>query len=396
MSKRTKTFISVGGIFAILAIAVFFFISAAGPKSQPATTAPPPKPVEFVNPTIDTIQSWDEYSGRFEASQRVDVRARVGGFIDRVHFRDGQIVKKGQVLYTIDQRPFQIEVDRAKADLLQARTALLQSENNFSRVENLKESGAVSLEEYDQREQAVSVARAQVQSMETRVRAAELELSWTQVKAPITGRISRDLVNAGNIVSGGNSNATVLTSIVATSPLYFYFSVPEDDYLRYARQAPGSGHSGSVPVRVELADENGFSHTGSVDFVNNEVNRSTGAMQFRATFKNDDGLLEPGLYGRAQFLSRPDYPATMIPDKAIGTNQTVKFVYTIGADSTVQVTPIEPGRLYKGSERIVTSGLAPDARVITSNLGAIAPGMKVAPRSTASSSTSPAPAAALK
>ncbi len=336
-----------------------------------------------VSPAIKkTITEWDEFTGRFEATNRVEVRARVSGYINKVNFRDGQMVKKGDVLFIIDQRPYRIALQEARASYARAQANYKQATDNFNRVKSLRESGAVSLEEYDSREQAVAGNLAQLQVAQAAIDNAKLNLEFSRVTAPISGRIGRDLINEGNLINGGTTSSTLLTTIVATDPIHFYFTGSESDFLKYSRLARtgkrGSSRDNANPVEVRLADETEFDHKGVMDFVNNEISRSTGAIEARAIFENKDHLLEPGMFGRARLQGRSEYEVLMVPDALIGTNQTVKFLYTVGTDSIVKTTPIELGNLYQSNYRIIKDGLSPEDKIVVSDIQKLFPGMKVA------------------
>ncbi len=335
-----------------------------------------------VSPAIKkTITEWDEFTGRFEATNRVEVRARISGYIDKVNFRDGQMVQKGDVLFIIDPRPYQIALQEARAAYGQAQANYKQAQDNFKRVKSLKESGAVSLEEYDSREQAVAGNLARLQVAQAAIDNARLNLQFSKVTAPISGRIGRDLVNAGNLISGGTSSATVLTTIVATDPIHFYFTGSESDFLKYSRLARtgqrGSSRDNANPVEVRLVDETEFAHKGAMDFVNNEISRGTGAIEARAIFENKNHLLEPGMFGRARLQGRASYEVLMVPDVLIGTNQTVKFLYTVGTDSLTKATPVTLGNLYQNKYRIIRDGLTPEDKIVISDIQKLRPGMKV-------------------
>ncbi len=339
--------------------------------------------VEVSNPVFEKIMEWDEYTGRFEASNRVEVRARVSGYIDNVSFKDGQSVTKGDILFTIDQRPFKIALNQARASYGQAQARLTTAQDNFNRVESLRESGAVSTEEYDSRKQALAGAKASIQLAQASVDNARLNLEFTRVKAPISGRVSRDMVNQGNLIDGGSSNSTLLTTIVATSPIHFYFQGSESDYLKYSRLARNgeraSSRSTANPVLLKLQDEDDYTHKAVMDFVDNEIDRSTGTIEGRATLENKDGLIEPGMFGKARLLGSAEHEAVMIPDEIIGTNQSVRFVYVLGEDNKVITKNVVLGPLHTNGLRIIRNGLTPQDKLITNNIQKIRPGVVVSP-----------------
>ncbi len=350
-------------------------------------TAPPLLPVQIAHPLRAEIREWDEYIGRFEAVNRVEIRARVGGYIEKVNFQDGQFVNKGRVLFVIDPQPFKIALDQAKAELGQTQAERDQAQSNFDRVESLKGSRAISEEEYDQRLQALNAAGASVKAAESRVASAALELSWTNVRAPINGRVSRDFVNIGNLISGGSANATLLTTMVSLDPIHFYFEGSETDLLKYTRLAQegnrASSRNKANPVLVSLLDEEEFKHEGRMDFVDNEIDLETGTIEGRAVFDNPGYTIEPGMFGRARLLAREKHEVILVPDAVIGTDQSRKFVYTLSDSNTVSIRPIELGPLQDHDMRIIRNGLTVKDKIITNNIARIRPGMKIQPKEVA-------------
>lgn len=379
--KISKGVLAVAGLLVVIIITAAF---AKGDEIEKETASTSQAmPVEVSNPVSERITEWDEYTGRFEASNRVEVRARVSGFLESVNFVDGQIVKKGDVLFTIDARPFKIALDQANADYGQARASLTTAHDNFDRVESLRESGAVSIEEYDRRKQALAFANASIQLSQAKVDNAKLNLEFTRVTAPIAGLVSRDKVNLGNLIDGGSSNSTVLTTIVATSPIDFYFTGSESDYLRYVRLARNgdrdAARSGGIPVFIKLQDEDDFIHEAKMDFVDNEIDTSTGTIESRATLDNKDHLLEPGMFGKARLMGSAEHEAIMIPDDIIGTNQSIRFVYVLEDDNTVATKNVTLGPLHSNGLRIIREGISQDDKLITNNIQKIRPGIAVTP-----------------
>ena len=359
------------------------FIASDKELEEKTVQDTPGMTVETAFPVYEKITEWDEYTGRFEASNRVEVRARVSGFLESVNFVDGQIVQKGDVLFTLDNRPFKIALDQANADFSQAKVSLRTAQDNFERVASLKESGAVSTEEYDRRKQALEFAKASILLSQSKVDQARLNLEFTKVTAPISGLVSRDKVNLGNLIDGGSSNSTLLTTIVATSPIHFYFTGSESDYLRYVRLARngerGSVRSEGIPVYIKLQDEGDFVHEAKMDFVDNELDNSTGTIESRAVLENKDLLLEPGMFGKARLLGSAEHEALMIPDDIIGTNQSLRFVYVLGDDNVVESRNVTLGPLHSNGLRIVRDGILPTDKLILNNIQKIAPGALVAP-----------------
>ena len=371
-----------GLLFAIILVLSF----TTEDKEEVANTEVQAMPVEVAVPVYKKITEWDEYTGRFEASSRVEVRARVSGFLESVNFVDGQMVKKGDVLFTIDDRSYRIALDQANADYGQAEASLKTAQDNYDRVESLRESGAMSIEEYDRRKQALAFAKSSIQLSQARVDDAKLNLEFTRVTAPISGLVSRDKVNEGNLIDGGTSNSTILTTIVATSPIDFYFTGSESDYLRYVRLARngerGSIRSEGIPVFIKLQDESDFLHEAKMDFVDNELDNSTGTIESRATLDNKDHLLEPGMFGKARLKGSAEHEAIMIPDDIIGTNQSIRFVYVLGNDNVVTTKNVTLGPLHSNGLRIVRDGITNDDKLIINNIQKIGPGMSVTPIAT--------------
>lgn len=382
LQLNTKKNLTIGVM--VLAVSVFIYaFTTAGNETENIATGTTALPVEVAEPVFESITEWDEYTGRFEASSRVEVRARVSGFLEKVNFQDGELVKKGQVLFVIDQRPFQIALDEAKANYAQAVASLKTAQDNFERVESLQETGALSMEEYDRRQQALVHAEASIQLAQAKVDNARLNLEFTEVKAPITGLVSRDRVNEGNLVDGGSAQSTLLTTIVATSPIHFYFTGSESDYLRYVRLARngerGEARSEALPVFIKLLDEEEFVHEAKMDFVDNEIDSNSGTIESRAVLENKDHLLEPGMYGKARLVGSAEHKAMMVPDEIIGTNQSIRFIYTLSKDNQVVSKAVTLGPLHANGLRIVRDGIAPDDKVIVNNLQKIRPGMEVSP-----------------
>ncbi|MCK0191927.1 efflux RND transporter periplasmic adaptor subunit [Arenibacter sp. F20364] len=379
--KISKSVLALAGLLFIVII-ILAFTSGDVEKIE-TVAAPQAMPVEVSSPLIEKITEWDEYTGRFEASNRVEVRARVSGFLESVNFVDGQMVNKGDVLFTIDDRPFKIALDQANGDLSQAQASLKTAQDNFERVESLRESGAVSIEEFDRRKQALEYAKASIQLSQARVDNAKLNLEFTRVTAPMAGLVSRDRVNEGNLIDGGSSNSTLLTTIVATSPIDFYFTGSESDYLRYVRLARNgerrSARSEGIPVFIKLQDEEDFVHEAKMDFVDNEIDISTGTIESRAVLENKDHLLEPGMFGKARIAGSAEHEAIMIPDEIIGTNQSIRFVYVLGEGNLVTTKNVTLGPLHSNGLRIIRDGISQEDKLITNNIQKIRQGIAVTP-----------------
>src|ERR1700728_1324598 len=300
-------------------------------KSGDAGQAPPPPQVSVATVLEKRVKDWDEFTGRFQAVETVEIRPRVSGYIDRVAFKEGGLVKSGDLLFVIDPRPYQAEYDRAAADLKRYKTALELARIESVRVQRLRESGAVSQEELDERTSTVAQAEANVAGAQASLESAQLNMGFTRVTSPITGRVSRAEVTRGNLVTGGSNGGTLLSSVVSMDPMYLYFDADEQSYLRYARMArlgerPSSRDSQN-PVQVGLANEEGFPHAGSVDFVDNQLNPQTGTIRARAVLQNKDGQFTPGLFARVQLLASGEYQAILIEDRAVNTDQSEKYVF---------------------------------------------------------------------
>ena len=350
--------------------------------SRPAPQAPPPPAITAAPAIGRSVNEWDEFTGRIEAVGYVQVRPRVSGFIEKVTFTEGKEVKEGDVLFLIDQREYRDALDRAEAELTRARTQASLAKSEAERAEPLVKENAISREEYDARVSGSAEANAAIQAAEAAVRTAKLNLEWTRVRAPISGRISRAEVTAGNVVQGGAPEPTLLTTIVSMDPVYVYFEGDEQAYLRYNQLArDGTRPSSRVvrnPVRMGLANEAGYPHTGYVDFVDNQLNPNTGPIRARAVFSNKDRFFTPGLFARIQLLGSGKFDAVLVQDGAIGTDQDRKFVYILKPDSTVEYRSVELGRIVDGL-RVIRKGVVPDEEVVINGLQRIRPGMKVTP-----------------
>ncbi len=350
-----------------------------------ANQAPSPPEVMVAEVLSQKITDWDEYSGRFQAIDTVEVRPRVSGYIDRVLFREGQAVKQGETLIVIDPRPYQADFDRAKAGLELAKAQRELATLEAERVHKLKDSGAVSQEELDERVSALHQQEASVAAAQAAFNAAALNLSFTTVQAPVGGVASRAEVTRGNLVTGGNNGGTLLTTIVSTDPMYVYFEGDEHAYLRYQELSRSGARQSSRdyanPVRVGLANEEGFPHEGRMDFVDNQLNVRTGTIRARAILDNKEGRFTPGMFARVQLLGIGEREAVLIEERAIGTDQTQTFVLVLGADNKVEYRPVELGRGIQ-SLRIVNKGLQAGEIIVVNGLQRVRPGTQVSPKRT--------------
>lgn len=347
-----------------------------GCSSKSEAQAPPAPAVTVATPLVQEVQDWDEFTGRFEATQAVQVRARVGGYIQGVHFRDGDYVRRGQLLFTLDPRPAQAALAAARAQLAQAQAQLTLARAEFERAETLLASQAISQAEADTRRGALQTAQAAIAAANANVRARQLDLEFTRVTAPISGRVSDRRVDAGNLVAGGSSAADVLTTIVSTAPIHFVFDGSEAVLLKYQRQA----RRGAAPIQVRLQDESDYSRSGTLDFTDNAVDTASGVVRLRAVIPNADGFLKPGMFGQARLAGAGSYQAMLVPDAAIATDQARRIVYVVARDGSVAPRAVQTGPLVDGL-RVVRSGLRPDDRVIINGVQRIQqPGMKVQAR----------------
>lgn len=351
--------------------------------TSPLLAQVPPPQVTVATPLKKVISEWDEYTGRFEPVSVVEVRSRVAGFIDQVHFRDGQIVQKGDLLFSIDPRPFAIAAEAARADIARAQAQLELAQSDIERAQPLLQNRTLTQREFDSRLSLQRVALAAVQSAQATLKTAELNLEWTEVRAPLSGRVSDRRTDIGNLVIGGQSagTTTLLTTIVALDPIYFSFDASEADYLKYSRQFLSgqrpSGRDSPNPVQVRLADEKTWSRQGRMDFVDNVLNARSGTIRGRAIFANSDAFLTPGIFGRMR-LWAGDSEALLIPDSAIASDQSSKIIFVIGPDNIVAQRILTLGPIVEGL-RVVRAGLKPDDRVIINGLANpfLRPGVKV-------------------
>jgi RND family efflux transporter MFP subunit len=354
-----------------------------GAVTAQAQGAPPAFPVTVATPLSKHIKTWDEYPGRFEAFQRVELRPRVSGYVDQVNFKEGSDVKLGDLLFTLDKRPFQIAVDAAKAEVARAHAQVEFAKADLLRAAPLVESKALSEQVYEQRKSTLGVAEAQVMAAAAQLKSAELNLEWAEVRAPIAGRISDKKIDVGNLVIGGQANATLMATIVSVDPIHFVFDASEADYMRYQRLNKSgqriSSRDVANPVRIKLADETDWTHEGTMDFVDNAFNEHSGTLRGRALIQNKDGFLTPGIFARLA-LYAGDIDALLVPDTSIVSDQAHKIVYTVNADDVIVATPVELGQMYEGL-RVVKSGLKATDLVVIEGVAnpAIRPGTKVAP-----------------
>jgi RND family efflux transporter MFP subunit len=370
----------IGHVGASQARRLAALIAAALLLASPAFgQQPSPSPVTVAKPLQRQVTEWDEFTGQFEAVERVEVRARVSGVVSEVHFRDGQSVQKGALLFTIDRRPFYIAVEQATAARREAQATLRLAENEVDRARPLVEKGHLAKSEYDARLARQLEAEARLQQAEARLKQAELDLEWSEVRAPVSGRVSDARVDVGNLISGGEASATLLTTIVSLDPIHFLFVASEADYIKYLRLAsegrrPSSRYAPN-PVAVRLSDEDDFVHRGKMDFADNEVDPNSGTIRGRAIFENKSLFLTPGMFGRMRLFGGT-YDALLIPDEAVVSDQARKIVLTVEQDGTVAAKVVTLGPI-SDRLRVVRSGLQPDDRVIIAGIQRAKTGQKV-------------------
>jgi RND family efflux transporter MFP subunit len=343
-------------------------------REQPAIAAPPPPTVTISTPLVRSITEWDDYVGRFEASKSVEVRPRVSGAVTAVHFTDGAIVAKGQLLFTIDPRPFTAALAEARAGLATAQSDVALARANLERANRLVADEAVSKSDVDQLNARMRAANAALAAAQARVRARALDVEFTQVRAPIGGRVSDRRIDAGNLVAGGDTSGTLLTTINALDPIYFTFDGSEALFLKTKRaQAAGAAAS---PVEIKLQDEGAYRWTGQLDFTDNGLDPRSGTIRGRAVLRNPDMFLTPGMFGNMRLSSGGTTPALLVPDAAVQTDQARKTLLTVARDGTVTVKPVQLGPVVDGL-RVVRSGLTRADRVVISGTQMAMPGAKV-------------------
>ncbi len=377
------------------ALWVGFCLSGCGGAGSGA--APPPPEVTVAQVLEKQVKDWDEFSGRLQAVESVEIRPRVSGYIDKVAFIEGTQVKRGDLLFVIDPRPYQAESERLAADVKRYKTALELARIETGRVQRLKDSGAVSQEELDERKSTLSQTEANVAGSEAALSAARLNLDFTRVTSPIDGRVSRAEVTRGNLVTGGINGGTLLTTVVSMDPMYLYFDADEQSYLRYTQMARSgtrpSSRDEKNPVQVGLANEEGFPHSGVMDFVDNQLNPQTGTIRARAVLQNKDGAYTPGLFARVQLLGSSEYSAILIEDRAVNTDQSQKYVFLLGAADTVEYRKVTLGRLMDGL-RIVREGLKAGDVIVVNGAQRVHAGVVVSPQRVAMGTDQPVPDAA--
>jgi RND family efflux transporter MFP subunit len=382
------------GRLVVLPLVIPALAACAESQSQPQATTPRPPQVTIAKPVSKMIADEDEYVGRFVAVESVEVRARVPGYLDAIHFQDGQLVKAGDLLFTIDRRPFQIALAQAQASLAQADSTLAFAQSDLARAQGLAVGAVITQQTFDQRTQAKRVAEASVAAQRAAERQAALDLEFTELRAPVAGRIGDRRVSIGNLVTGGTSgNTSLLATIESTDPIRFEFTLDEASFLRYGQfsdDGAGAANRGlTVPITLKLIGEPAFSHEGKIDFVDNAIDRSSSTIRVRAVFANPRGRFTPGMFARVRMAAAPPKDELLVPDAAIGAEQVRKFVLVVDAENVARPKYVTLGPAVDGL-RVITQGLTPDDNVIVNGLMRARPGAKVTPQQLSTASTSAA------
>ncbi|MEC4747258.1 efflux RND transporter periplasmic adaptor subunit [Methylomicrobium sp. Wu6] len=367
----------------LVALAVIALAVVSGCKNTDAPGGKPPQgpppDIKIAQPLSQNVTEWDEYTGRIEAVNSVEIRARVSGYLDKFNFKAGERVKKGDLLFVIDPRPFKAQLNYAAAELERVKSRRELAANDLLRSENLFKVKAISKEEYDARQKGLREASAAVESAAANVETARLNLEFTQVRAPIDGRIERELITAGNLVK---SDDTLLTTIVSTDPVYVFVDADERAVLRYRRQMRQNGQSKTgiegTPVQLALTDEVGFPHQGTLDYMAPREDTATGTVTLRGVFANTDELLSPGFFARLRVRASEPYAAILVPDRAIGTDQAQRFVWVMNPNNQVEYRTVELGA-HIGQSRVIAKGLNAGDWVAIEGLQKLRPGIKVNP-----------------
>lgn len=381
MNKRLKSH----SLYPTRLLFAFVLMMLVACEDNSAEAPPPEQPapeVTVATPLVKDVTDWDEFTGRLYAVESVEVQPRVSGYLESIHYEEGSLVEAGDLLYVIDPRPYQAILDQAKSELTRAKAALELAENDLTRAEKLYKSRAISEEELDSRGSQKRAAIAAVESTMATITAAELNVEFTHIKAPVSGRISRTRVTKGNLVTGGDFDSSLLTTIVSLDPIYVYFTADEHSVLHYTRMdMAGTRKSSRMtpnPVLLRLADEDEYTHKGQMDFVDNQIDLATGTMRCRAILENPGFLLVPGMFVDVKLLGEGPYEALLIPDSAISVDQTIRFVYVLDENDTVERRQIKTGNMQDGL-RVIRSGLKKEDRIVINGIQRVRAGMKVLP-----------------
>jgi len=364
----------------VVPLLAFVALSVGCTKTVAQHAPAPPPEVTVAHVISREVTEWDEFTGRLQAVDTVDVRPRVSGYVAAVRFQEGAVVRRGDLLFEIDPRPFQAEVDRLRAELARARATGRRATSELQRAERLRAENAIASEEHDRRAAFAQESSAQAAAVEAALRAAELNLEFTQVTAPIDGRVGRAIVTEGNLVSSGPGEATLLTTVVSLDPVYAYFDVDERIFLKYTAGADlrGRRRTNEFPIKMALASDDGFPRAGKLDFLDNQVDGETGTIRGRAVFRNTDGVLTPGLFVRLRLAGTGSYPGLLIQDRAVGTDLSKKFVYVVNPRQEIEYRDVTLGPVVDGL-RVVRSGLQAGEAVVINGLQRVRPGAPVTP-----------------
>lgn len=369
----------------VMIVGCWWLAAASAAMAQPGPSQPPQ--VTVAKPVVKDIVEQTDFIGRFEAVDQVDVRARVSGYLDKVHFQDGTLVKAGDVLFTIDPRPYQNALEQAQAAVTSSQVRLEFAQSDLDRAEQLRRSGNIADQIYDQRRQSFLTAKAELDRAQAALRQAQLDVEFTEIKSPLSGRISRRLVSVGNLV---NANETVLTNVLSLDPIQFYFDVDERSYLAFSRQTQGGTRTtaeGAVnEVLLTLTDGRLGQRRGQLDFVDNRLDAASGTIRARALFENKDLFLTPGLFGRVTVGASDPYRGILLPDEAIGSDQDRRVVYVVGDNNVVNLKPVRIGPRIDGY-RVIRDGLTGNETVVVNGLVRVRPGAPITPQMTTLPST---------
>lgn len=374
---------SVNTLYKSMLLCVMPLFLAACGRAQPPGGPPPPPQVSVAAVIEKNVTEWDEFTGRLEAVERVEIRPRISGYVESVNFKQGAEVKQGDLLFEIDARPLQAELARAEAELASAEARRDLAKSELARAEKLLKSKYISQQQYDQLTSGRQDANSAVKAAQAAVLTAKLNLDYTKIRSPIAGRTSRTEVTVGNLVTGGGAQSTLLTTVVSLDPIYAYFEGDEQIYLKYSelsrRGERASSRDKRNPIYLGLSNEDGFPHQGYVDFVDNELNPQTGTIRARAVFDNKERKFTPGLFGRLKLVGSGVYKASLINDRAVGTDQSKKFVLVVGNDNKAVYREVKLGPLIDGL-RVVKQGLKGGELIVVNGLQRVKPGDAVTPQ----------------
>jgi multidrug efflux system membrane fusion protein len=363
----------------ISAAAIAVTLTGLSPVAEAQAPGGPPPPVTVAKPVVRDVTEYDDFTGRYDAVDSVEIRARVSGYLEKVSFQEGALVKKGDLLGVIDRRPYKAALDQAQATQVSNQAKLTFAQADTERAESLRRSGNIAEQLVDQRRQAFLSAKADLDNADAALRNAQLNYEFTEIRAPISGKIGRRLVTEGNLV---NANETLLSTIVSVDPIYMYFDIDERSYLAYQRvmvSEKAAGRDVSNGAFVGVTDEREPTRKATMNFLDNRVDQASGTIRARALVPNPDGFLVPGLFGTIKIVGSPLHRGVLIPDEAIATDQDRRIVYVVGEDNSVQATPIRPGPKIDGY-RLVRSGLKGDETIVIAGLQRVRPGAKVTPQ----------------